>query len=135
MRIEQSVDQLLSQKETVIRLFYDRFLAQYTEVREYFATIDLDQQAITLTMALAMVENNFSHAYPATQHYLKVLGHRHHLLGIPADLFPKFCDCLLKTLERFHGDFWEAELAGQWRSALEKASRTMLEGYRKPYVY
>jgi hemoglobin-like flavoprotein len=135
MTIEQSVHQLLAQKETVIRLFYDRFLAQYPEVREYFAAIDLDQQAITLTMALVMIENNFSHEYPATQHYLRVLGHRHHLMGIPTDLFPKFCDCLLQTLEKFHGTSWDAELSAQWRGALEKASQTMLEGYRKPYVY
>ncbi len=135
MTVEQSVHELLAQKETVIRLFYDTFLTQHPDVCKYFDTIDLDQQAITLTMALVMVENHFSHAYPATRHYLMVLGHRHHVSGIPADLFPKFCDCLLKTLETFYGSAWEAELAAQWGGALEKASRTMLEGYQRPYVY
>jgi hemoglobin-like flavoprotein len=135
MDIEQSIHELLAQKDTVIRLFYDRFLAQYPEVSEYFAGIDLDQQAITLTMALVTVENYFSHAYPATRHYLRVLGHRHHLRRIPADLYPKFCDCLLKTLQEFHGNDWGVELSTQWCDALEIASRTMLEGYRKPYIY
>lgn len=135
MIIEASIQQLLSQKDTVVRLFYDRLLAQYPEVREYFAGIDVEQQAIALTIALVMVENLFSHAYPATRHYLKVLGHRHHLRGIRADLYPRFCNCLLETLAEFHGNDWDAELSTEWRDALEMASKTMLEGYRKPYVY
>ena len=132
MDIKQSIHELLAQKDIVIRLFYDRFLVQCPEVSEYFAGIDLDQQAIALTMAMVMVEDYFSHAYPATRHYLRVLGHRHHLRRIPAELYPKFCDCLLKTLQEFHGDDWGVELSTQWYNALEIASRTMLEGYRKP---
>jgi hemoglobin-like flavoprotein len=86
-------------------------------------------------MALVMVENYFSHAYPATRHYLNVLGHRHHLRRIPADLYPKFCDCLLKTLAEFHGCDWDAGLFTEWSEALKMASKTMLEGYRHPYIY
>ena len=40
-----------------------------------------------------------------------------------------FQDALLATLERFHGSSWSAELAQQWRDAIEKASATMFEGY------
>lgn len=61
-------------------------------------------------MASVMVENYFSHAYPVTRHYLKVLGHRHHLRKIPADLYLKFCECLLRTFAEFNGDDWTAEL-------------------------
>jgi hypothetical protein len=36
----------------------------------------------------------------------------------------------MSTLERFHGAEWDEELAGQWREAIDRASETMLEGYR-----
>jgi hemoglobin-like flavoprotein len=135
MAIEESVARLLAEKSTVVRLFYNRFLAQYPEVKEYFASTNFDQQAIVLTMALVMVENYYSHAYPASRHYLKFLGHRHHEQGIPADLYPKFCECLLRTLAEFHGADWTTELSIEWRDALEIASKAMLAGYKKPYSY
>ena len=135
MAIEESVQRLLTEKSTVVRLFYDRFVAEEPKVREYFADTDLEQQAVVLTMALVMVENYFSHAYPATRHYLKVLGHRHHLRQVPADLYPKFCECLLRTLAEFHGDDWSTELSTEWRDALDIASKAMLAGYKKPFIY
>jgi hemoglobin-like flavoprotein len=135
MAIEESVQRLLAEKETVVRLFYERFLAEDPRVRQYFVDTDLEQQAIVVTTALVMVESYFSHAYPAARLYLKVLGHRHHLRQIPADLYPKFCECLLKTLAEFHQDDWNVELSTEWRDALEIASRAMLEGYKRPYVY
>ena len=135
MTIDESVHRLLAEKETVIRLFYDKFLGQYPAVREYFAGIDLEEQAIALTMALVMVENFYSHAYPATRHYLKVLGSRHHLKNIPPEMYPPFCECLLKTLAEFHGSDWDTELSTEWRDALDMASKTMLDGYRKTYTY
>jgi hemoglobin-like flavoprotein len=135
MAIEESVQRLLAEKTTIVRLFYDRFLGEEPKVREYFADTDLEQQAVVLTMALVMVEGYFSHAYPATRHYLKVLGHRHNLRKIPPDLYPKFCECLLKTLAEFHAGDWDTELSTEWRDALEIATRAMLEGYKRPYVY
>jgi hemoglobin-like flavoprotein len=135
MAIEHSIQRLLAEKSTVVRLFYDRFLAEHADVRDYFAEVDLEQQAVVLTMALVMVENYFSHAYPATRHYLKVLGHRHHLQQIPPNLYPKFCECLLKTLAEFHGNDWDTELSTEWRDALEIASKAMLDGYKKSYIY
>jgi len=135
MAIEESVSRLLAEESAVGRLFYDRLLAQYPEVSEYFADTDLEQQAVVLTMALVMVETYFSHAYPASRHYLKVLGHRHHQREIPADLYSKFCECLLGTLAEFHGDDWTTELSTEWRDALDIASKAMLDGYKKPYRY
>jgi len=135
MAIEQSIQRLLAEKSTIVRLFYDRFPAEHADVRDYFVDVDLEQQAVVLTMALVMVESYFSHAYPATRHYLKVLGHRHHERQIPPELYPKFCECLLKTLAEFHGNDWDTELSIEWRDALEMASKAMLDGYRRPYVY
>jgi hemoglobin-like flavoprotein len=88
-----------------------------------------------LTMALVTVEHHFAHSYPATEHYLHVLGHRHHQWGIPRSLFPAFGKCLLETLAEIHGADWEPQLETQWREAYERTAETMLEGYDKPYIY
>lgn len=135
MDIEQSVQQLLKQKQVVIERFYDIFLNRHPEVRPYFENVNLNHQATLLTMALIMVESHYSQSYPATTHYLHVLGHRHHQNGIKPEHFAKFRDCLLETLAEFHGDDWTTDLAHQWRQAVEKSVSTMLEGYERAYTY
>jgi hemoglobin-like flavoprotein len=86
-------------------------------------------------MALIVVESHFTHSYPATTHYLHVLGHRHHQSGIPPEHFPKFRDCLLETLAEFHAESWSPDLAAAWRAAIDLAAGTMLEGYERAYTY
>lgn len=135
MTIFQSVEELLRHKQIVVELFYDRFLNRYPEVRPYFQEVNLEHQATLLTMALIAVEAHYTHSYPATTHYLHVLGHRHHERGIPPEHFPKFRDCLLETLGEFHAERWTAELARQWREAIDCAAATMLEGYQRDYTY
>jgi len=135
MKIEESVQEILSQKQAVVGLFYDEFLRRYPEVREFFSEVDLKHQAVMLTMALVLLENHYSHSYPATDHYLKVLGHRHYLWNVPPELYPKFRDCLLETLAQFHDNDWDDVLHSQWHAAIDKASQTMLEGYKQPYEY
>jgi hypothetical protein len=49
------------------------------------------------------------------------------------ELFPRFRDALLVTLEQFHGSDWDAGLARQWKEAIEKATATMREGYRQHF--
>jgi hemoglobin-like flavoprotein len=64
--------------------------------------------------------------------YLQYLGHKHHMRAVPPEMYPVWAESLLATLEQFHGKGWDAEAAGQWRSALEGATRLMLDGYRNP---
>ena len=135
MDITASVERVLNRKEVIADLFYQVFLDRHPEVRKFFVQVDLKQQAVMLTMALMIVEHHYTRPYPATEHYLRVLGHRHHEYGIPPDLYPGFRDCLLETLEQFHGILWEDSLAAQWRDALDRTTTTMLEGYQKPYIY
>jgi len=135
MDITASVETILSRKDVMADLFYQIFLDRYPDIRKFFVQVDLQQQAVMLTMALMVVEHHFTRSYPATEHYLKVLGHRHHEYGIPPEIYPGFCDCLLETLEQFHGNQWDVPLADQWREALTGATAAMLEGYQKPYIY
>ncbi len=135
MRIEESLRAILSHKGMVIEDFYRRFVDLDADVRQHFDGVDMQQQAAMLTMALMTVEGNYRHTYPATEHYLKVLGHRHHQQGVAPELYPKFRDCLVETLQDFHGDEWDSALEDQWRAAIDKATAAMLEGYARPYIY
>lgn len=134
MDIHESLHALLRREEIFADLFYDVFLDQHPEVREFFEDVDLQRQAILLTMALVVVVNHYANDYPATEMYLKYLGTQHQRRGVPVDTYAGFRDALLETLERFHGNDWNAELAGNWRAAIELAASTMHEGYREQYT-
>lgn len=133
--IAESAQQLLNQKERVIPGFYERLFRRDPAIRRYFTNVNLHQQATLLTMALITVESHYTNSCPATDHYLNVLGYRHHLDGIDRADFTTFRDCLLETLAEFHQDDWSPQLAGQWRAALDRAIETMLLGYDREFVY
>jgi hemoglobin-like flavoprotein len=130
MNIQESVERVLQRKENLADLFYEVFLRDYPEVRQHFDGVNFRHQSVLLTMALMVMERHHRGQYPAIESYLKYLGSKHHDRGIPAESFPLFAAALLATLEQFHGADWNAELAGQWRAAIDRASATMLEGYR-----
>lgn len=129
MDISQSIHEILSRDDVVADLFYDIFLDRYPEVRKYFVGVDIRQQAVVLTMMLSVIEDYYRHAYPATTRYLRLLGQRHKAREIPRELYPKFSQCLLETLQRFHGKNWNPRLAEQWQDGIAATSRVLLEGY------
>jgi hemoglobin-like flavoprotein len=133
MDIAQSLHRILEQQETMADLFYIVFLERYPEVRHYFEGVNLKAQSVLLTMALMVMERHYAGSYPATEMYLKYLGTKHHDRGIPPELFPKFRDALLATLQRFHSSDWNPRLARQWHDAIERTTTTMLSGYRQHY--
>ena len=131
MNLPESLHAILAQSDTLADLFYLVFLERYPEVRQHFQGVNLRQQGVLLTMALMVMERHYSGAYPATEMYLRYLGSKHHARGIPQHLYPHFRDALLAALERFHSKDWGAELATQWRGAIDRAAATMLEGYQE----
>ena len=135
MNISESVQVLLSSKDRVIERFYERFLTQYPELKRHFESRDMRMQASMLTVALASVEAYYTHRFFATEHYLKVLGHRHYHEGVKPEDYPKFCSALLEVLQGFHGDDWSEPLENEWRRALDLAIATMLEGYQDSYTW
>ena len=132
--IQESLQRLLQHQAAVADLFYEIFLDRYPEARPYFQGVNLRQQAILLTMALTVIEGYYSHSFPSMAMYLKYLGTKHHGRGVPAELYPSFCDALLSALEQFHGPDWNPRLAGQWQEAIRRASQAMLEGYRERFT-
>lgn len=135
MTLEESLAELLSQKEPVVRAFYDRFLTDVPEADRLFEGVDLKQQALMLTMGLIVVESHAKANFPSVQHYLHVLGDRHREWGVSRDLFPKFADCLIRTLAEWHGTDWTEDLEEAWCNAIRRAITTMLDGYAGDFPF
>lgn len=135
MKIQDSMERILREDAVVTDLFYEIFLDRYPDVRRYFQKVDLHYQAVVLKNALLMIQLKFTHQYPATTQYLRVLGHRHSERGIHHDLYLDWRDCLLDTLERFHADDWNDVLESEWRAAIEEAIDCMIEGYHVKAAY
>ena len=134
MDINESVHRILEHRESLADLFYLVFLDRYPDVRQHFQGVNLEHQAVLLTMALLVIERHYTASYPATEMYLKYLGTKHCQRGIPPDLYPHFRDAMLATLERFHSKDWTESLAKQWTEAIEGAIEKMLEGYKQHYT-
>lgn len=132
MNIQESLHLVLANQDLFGRLFYDTFFARCPEARRHFADVNMEQQALLLTLALKVVEAHYVHGYPAMVLYLQHLGHKHHTRQVPPELYPPFGDALLAALEQFHGDAWDAGAARQWREAFDRAAERMLLGYREP---
>lgn len=133
MEIQESLERLLASPVGITDLFYIEFLDRYPEIRDIFHGIDLKRQALQLAMTLTIVERHYRRAYPTTERYLRQLGEQHQQRRkVPPDAYPRFRDCLLETLAKFHGADWDESLARQWGEALDLAARTMLAGYSGP---
>jgi len=109
--------------------FYENFFSHYPDVEKWFVGIDLRRQGIMLAIALqGMVEHHLHHHF-VTKHCLRLLGNRHHRLGILVSDYQKFETSLLTTLGEFHVERWNEDLAKQWRSACAEAMQLMGDGH------
>lgn len=135
MNLSESVQKIFGRDEIVADFFYTRFLDQYPEVQRFFEGVDLKDQALVLMMTLLIIDQYHHHKYIATERYLKLLGRRHQAMNIPADLFPLFRNCLLETLERFHGNDWEEQLCAEWQTAIDQVVEVMLTGYDDQWIH
>lgn len=135
MHLEESLQRVLSNKESVIHRFYYRFLIENPEARMLFVNVDLKKQALMLTMALIVAEAHSRDNYPAVEHYLHVLGDRHREAGVPRELFGPFRDCLIETVRECQAADWDEPLAEEWRAAIDRATETMFHGYDGEYPF
>jgi hemoglobin-like flavoprotein len=133
MNIEDSLDLILRSKDMLGEAFYKSFFEKHPQVQEYFRDVNLQRQAILVTMSLGVVEQYYSNPYQATERYIQYLGAKHHERKIPQALFPLWADTMLETLEKFHGDDWDDHLRQQWQEAIERTTETMFQGYERQY--
>jgi len=131
MDIQESLHRILEREQLVVDLFYIVFLEKHPELQRHFVNVNMQRQAVLLTMALQVVVQYYVHGFRTAEAYLRILGEEHSRRGIGPNLYTKFCDILLGTLSRFHLQDWSDQLAQQWRQALELAAAKMLEAYPK----
>ena len=129
MNIHQSLELVLSSKETFGRVFYDIFLIQHPDVKQFFANLDMDRQAVVLTNSLSHILYHYVKPTHTTRCYLKELGRRHAAFGIPRDAYPKFRRAMIESLRTVHGREWDGFLEFKWTEAFDSAIAAMLEGY------
>lgn len=129
MDIHNSLKAILDSDTLFGKTFYKTFFARCPEGKAHFEGIDMERQALVLTMALTLIEQHYTHGYAAVEQYLRHLGSRHKERAVPAALYPRWRDAMLSALESFHGDDWNDALAGQWREAIDGVSDSMLFGY------
>lgn len=129
MEIHESLNEILHSKDEFGRLFYERFLETYPELRHHFARVDMKRQAIILTTALMVIERYYVQPTPAIELYMRYLGTKHHEMDVGTAEYPKFFDAMFQTLKSFHGDKWNPEVERQWREAFERTTSVMFEGY------
>lgn len=130
MNIRNSLELILgSSHPRFSDCFYENIFRQYPEVKAYFQGVDLRRQGILLVMAVQIVIDHHLRPHLAMENYLRILGNRHHQLGIQIPDYQKFEGALLATLEGFHKELWDEALAVEWRRAYEKAVCCMAEGH------
>jgi hemoglobin-like flavoprotein len=130
MDIQESLRQILEEAEDPLAdRFYRVFFEQHPEMQRYFENVNLRFQGVMLTMALQLVAQNYESPQPAVEDYLRLLGHKHCVRGIPVEAYPLFQETLLDALAEFHGDDWDAQVEKQWREALDGAVQIMVTGH------
>jgi len=130
MDIQASLDQLLQTQQPMAEQFYRLFFQRCPEAEPFFDSVDRNRQTLLLTMGLNVVVTHYRNPSPATAQYLQILGSKHRDLGVPQELFNRFCEALIEFLANFHGEQWSEELAAQWQEALRNAVKIMLSGYQ-----
>ena len=130
MRIDESIELILKREQVLADLFYLTFLDSYPAMQQFFVNVDMKQQNVLLTMGLFIVEQYYRFQYPAIRHYLQLLGHKHYLRKVPAEMYADWRACLIETLRQFHGSAWTAALESEWNAAIDLASQIMLQGYQ-----
>jgi hemoglobin-like flavoprotein len=134
MNIAESLDQVLNSKQIIGETFYETFFANCPEVKPFFEGVNLQRQAVLVTMALIVIEQYYSNPYLATEKYVHYLGTKHHDRKIPKELYGKWCESMLETLAKFHGDDWSEALAKEWEQAILRVRDAMFQGYEEHFT-
>ena len=129
MDIHASIDQIMEAPQLIGTQFYEIFFDRFPEAKEFFDGVDMERQSHVLTMSLMVVQQLHSKRYEATTQYLRYLGTQHHDRNIPKELYPKWREAMLATLQNAHGEAWNEALEQSWAEAFDHAIALMLDGY------
>ena len=132
MDIRQSIERVLESKQVFGEIFYEEFFRRTPHAHAHFEGVDMERQALMLTMALPAIAHHAMSPSPATKQYLQQLAGQHEARKIPRSLYPRWSEAMMAALEHVIGDDWDAGLAEEWESALASATETMVRSYDGP---
>jgi len=127
--IHQSLKRILQSEDIFGKAFYEVFFERCPQAAQYFEGTNMHRQELMVTMALNLVVQYYSNGYSSVEQYLQHLGTRHHDHSVPPELYPHWRDAMLATMEKFHEDDWNEELAEHWRTAIDAVVKPMMRGY------
>ena len=114
-RVFGSNIRITPQGESFFRRFYERFFAASPRVPMLFSQTDMDRQIPMLKKSLHHVVALY--VTDTITDYLREIAERHRVLGIDAELYDLWLDCLMDTVREFDTQCdMSTELA--WRLAL-----------------
>lgn len=128
-RIQASFRVLAPHAVELVDAFYARLFEAAPPARALFPA-DMASQKRHLLAALALVvreAEQLEQLAPA----LREMGARHVSYGARPEHYPLVRDTLLATLAAFAGAHWTAQLAADWRGALDRVAALMLEGAQR----
>ncbi|MDC0936226.1 globin [Pirellulales bacterium] len=132
MDISESLERVYSSTELLGSKFYKQFFMDCPEAKRFFAKVNMDRQAVVVTMALTLVKQYYVSPFAPSEAYFRYLGTQHRDWGIPQEMFEPWTTSMLKTLADLHGDDWSEQLQQQWESGLKAAIAQMFVGYELP---
>jgi methyl-accepting chemotaxis protein len=104
--------------------FYDRLFAAAPAVRREHRA-DLAEQKTKLLATLAWVVENLEKGEELKAR-LRELGRRHEQYGAQPAHYPVVADAMISAMTDVAGAAWDDEIAGDWRTALERVAEIML---------
>ena len=134
MNIQESLQQIIASKESFGQQFYETFFARCPDVKKFFADVNIERQAVLLTMALLVIEKQHSSPFAAAEEYLRYLGTKHRDWQIPQSLYSDWTAAMLETLKQFHADEWDQQLEKQWEDAITGVVDVMFQGYQTHFT-
>ncbi|MCI0654466.1 MAG: globin domain-containing protein [Methylococcaceae bacterium] len=125
--LEQSWERLKPQSEKFAESFYQNLFASYPQTRPLFTGADMKRQQKSLIGALVLVIQNLRKPEVLAAN-LTVLGSRHKKYGVLPEHFPAVGNVLLKTMEQYLGDSWNADVRDSWEKAYAMISALVMQG-------
>ena len=104
--------------------FYERIFAAAPSVRAMFPP-DMREQKAKLLAALGWVVEHLEQG-ETLKARLRELGQRHERYGALPAHYPVVTDAMIGAMSDVAGPTWDAEIAADWRTALERVSDIML---------
>ncbi len=127
-RIRASFELVAPRADALVEAFYVNLFAAAPAARALFPS-DLTQQRQHLAAAIALVVKHAG-GLETLAPALRAMGVRHIGYGATPAHYGVVRDVLIATLAEHAGAAWSAQLAADWRAALDAVAGMMLDGAR-----